>query len=88
MSSQTETPPRPDPPPAVVSSGAARDAVADDTPAHPPSADPFGAGDYARFEREDRTAGRVIGYLLCFFFVYTILVASAAIWWTLGSVGP
>ena len=48
-------------------------------------ADPFTAEEYARFAEEDGRAGRVIGWLLCFLFVYTILVASAAIWWTLNA---
>ena len=48
-----------------------------------PPADPFTAEEYAQFAAEDGRAGRVIGWLLCFLFVYTILVAGAAIWWTL-----
>ena len=52
-------------------------------PADAAAADPFTAEEYAQFAAEDGRAGRVIGWLLCFLFVYTILVASAAIWWTL-----
>ena len=56
-------------------------------PAAPAAAppDPFSAEEYAQFAAEDGRAGRAIGWLLCFLFVYTILVASAAIWWTVTS---
>ena len=52
-------------------------------PAAAPPADPFTEEEYAQFAAEDGRAGRIIGWLLCFLFVYTILVASAAIWWTI-----
>ncbi|NNJ25603.1 hypothetical protein [Alienimonas chondri] len=45
-------------------------------------ADPFTADEYRQFAMEDGRAGKLIGWLLCALFVYTILVASAAIWWT------
>ena len=61
--------------------GDAGDGDAGDGPAA--AGDPFTAEEYAQFAAEDGRAGRVIGWLLCFLFVYTILVASAAIWWTL-----
>ena len=50
--------------------------------APPPAAAPFTAEEYRQFAAEDGRAGRFIGWLLCALFVYTILVASAAIWWT------
>ncbi|MFH5804017.1 hypothetical protein [Alienimonas sp. DA493] len=50
------------------------------------SGDPFSADEYRQFAREDGRAGRLIGWLLCALFVYTILVASAAIWWTMQAV--
>lgn len=58
-------------------------------PAAPPraaAADPFSAEEYSQFAKEDGRAGKFIGWLLCTLFVYTILVASAAIWWTMQSV--
>jgi hypothetical protein len=33
-------------------------------------------------DREDVQAGRVMAWLLCFFFLYTIVVTSIAAWWT------
>ncbi len=49
-------------------------------------ADPFSADEYRQFAMEDGRAGKFIGWLLCVLFVYTILVASAAIWWTINAV--
>ena len=71
-----ETPP---PPPAAESAPPAGDGV-NGTPG-----DPFTAEEYRQFAADDGRAGRVIGWLLCALFVYTILVASAAIWWTLNA---
>ncbi|MBA3313149.1 MAG: hypothetical protein M3552_13435 [Planctomycetota bacterium] len=48
--------------------------------AAPPS--PFGAEEMQDLDREDVEAGRVIAWLLCFFFLYTIVVMSIAAWWT------
>ena len=47
-----------------------------------PGASPFSDEEFRQFAAEDGRAGKVIGWLLCALFVYTILVASAAIWWT------
>ena len=57
--------------------------VAPPAQAPPPAAAPFTAEEYRQFAAEDGRAGRFIGWLLCALFVYTILVASAAIWWTM-----
>ena len=46
-------------------------------------ADPFSVEEYRQFAEEDGRAGQLIGWLLCALFIYTILVASAAIWWTI-----
>ncbi|MEM9701771.1 MAG: hypothetical protein AAF907_04945 [Planctomycetota bacterium] len=46
--------------------------------------EPFTIEEYRQFAAEDGRAGKLIGWLLCALFIYTILVASAAIWWTLG----
>ena len=70
--------PNPDAPP-DARSGAGRVAPA-------VGGDPFSAAEYRQFAEEDGRAGRFIGWLLCALFVYTILVASAAIWWTLHAV--
>ncbi|QDT17904.1 hypothetical protein [Alienimonas californiensis] len=79
-----ETPaPTADAPPAAAVAAPERPA-----PAVAPTAggDPFSADEYRQFAREDGRAGRFIGWLLCALFVYTIIVASAAIWWTVQSV--
>ena len=75
----TRTPP----PPTAV------ETVPEDPPRNaPPGGDgetvasPFSDEEFRQFAAEDGRAGKVIGWLLCALFVYTILVASAAIWWT------
>ena len=50
------------------------------TPASP--APPFRDGEMQELDREDVQAGRVMAWLLCFFFLYTIVVTSLAAWWT------
>jgi len=43
---------------------------------------PFGDEEMQDLDREDVQAGRVMAWLLCFFFLYTIVVTSIAAWWT------
>lgn len=47
-----------------------------------PSPPSFGADELATLDREDGEAGKVIAQLLCFFFLYTIVVMVIAAWWT------
>ena len=63
------TPPagEPQPPHAVPSGGLPR---------------PFDAEELASLDQEDVQAGRVMARLLCFFFLYTIVVTVIAAWWT------
>ena len=56
-------------------------------PAHDPHAVPPGASqlapeEFSALEREDVEAGTLIGRLLAFFFLYTIVVTILAAWWT------
>ena len=78
---ETAPPPTAAAPPATA--GGAAGPAPPVAPPDPRETDPFTAEEYAQFAAEDGRAGRVIGWLLCFLFVYTIFVASAAIWWTL-----
>lgn len=43
---------------------------------------PFDAEELAALDNEDVQAGRVMAWLLCFFFLYTIVVTALAAWWT------
>ena len=45
---------------------------------------PFSHEELAQFDSDDTTAGRNIGKLLATIFLYTIIVMSAAAWWTFG----
>lgn len=47
---------------------------------------PFDAEELAALDREDVQAGRVIARLLCFFFLYTIVVTALAGWWTWAAI--
>ena len=47
-----------------------------------PPATPFGAEELAALDQEDVEAGKVMARLLCFFFLYTIVVTVIAAWWT------
>ena len=80
-----DTAPPPPAPPAT--DPAATEPAAPEAPPVKPAGDPFTPEEYRQFAAEDGRAGRVIGWLLCGLFVYTILVAAAAIWWTAASVG-
>lgn len=44
------------------------------------------AEEYAALDREDVQAGRLIGRLLAFFFLYTIVVTILAAWWTWAAI--
>ncbi len=48
----------------------------------PPPERPFDAEELAALDQEDVQAGRVMARLLCFFFLYTIVVTGLAAWWT------
>ncbi|HEX6985817.1 MAG TPA: hypothetical protein VF170_10585 [Planctomycetaceae bacterium] len=50
--------------------------------AAPPSVRPFDAEELAALDREDVQAGKVMARLLCFFFLYTVVVTIIAAWWT------
>ncbi len=50
--------------------------------APPVPATPFREEEMRDLDREDVQAGRVMAWLLCFFFLYTIVVTSIAAWWT------
>ena len=52
------------------------------TPKTPPPIRPFDAEELADLDREDAQAGKVMARLLCFFFLYTIVVTVIAAWWT------
>lgn len=43
---------------------------------------PVSAAELEDLDREDVEAGKVIAWLLCFFFLYTIVGMSLAAWWT------
>ena len=43
---------------------------------------PFDAEELAALDREDVEAGKAMARLLCFFFLYTIIVTVIAAWWT------
>jgi hypothetical protein len=47
-----------------------------------PSPSPFDAQELEDLDREDVQAGKVMAQLLCFFFLYTIVVTTIAAWWT------
>jgi hypothetical protein len=47
-----------------------------------PQADTLAPSEFAALDREDSQAGRVIGWLLAFFFLYTIVVSILVAWWT------
>ena len=48
----------------------------------PQAAPPFGPEEQASLEREDAQAGKLIGRLLSFLFLYTIVVTVLVAWWT------
>ncbi len=48
----------------------------------PAPATPLSPEEFAALEREDVQAGKLIGRLLAFFFLYTIVVTILAAWWT------
>ena len=51
------------------------------------TADPlFNDKELEQFSSDDTDAGRAIGKMLSFFFLYTIVVMSMAAWWTFASV--
>ena len=54
----------------------------------PPQAGPpmIDADELSSLDGEDVQAGKVIAQLLCFFFLYTIVVMSIAAWWTWDSI--
>ena len=52
------------------------------TSAPQPAVRPFDAEELAALDQEDVQAGRVMARLLCFFFLYTIVVTAIAAWWT------
>ena len=43
---------------------------------------PFDREDLQQFDRDDVSAGRAIGKMLAFFFLYTIIAMSLAAYWT------
>ena len=51
-----------------------------------PPAMPFDREDLAQFDSDDISAGRAIGKMLAFFFLYTVVVMSLAAWWTFDSL--
>ena len=51
-------------------------------PAVPSVVPTFDDAELAALDSEDVQAGRVIARLLCFFFLYTIVVCAIAGWWT------
>jgi len=46
----------------------------------------FNQADLDQFDADDTTAGRAIGKMLSWFFLYTILAMSIAAWWTYKSI--
>lgn len=52
------------------------------TDPHAPTDSPLSAEEFAALDREDVEAGKLIGRLLAFFFLYTIVVTILAAWWT------
>lgn len=53
-----------------------------DVPTIQHEADSFAPGEFAALDREDVQAGKTIGWLLAFFFLYTIVVSVLVAWWT------
>lgn len=53
---------------------------------HEPPEPAFDSTDVQYFQEEDRAAGRAIGKMLALFFLYTIVFASIAAYWTYQSV--
>ena len=52
--------------------------------ADPPSGDePFTPEQRAQFQADDAQAGRLIGRMLCAFFLYTLVVMALTTWWTI-----
>ncbi len=47
-----------------------------------PTSPPFGPEEQASLDQEDAEAGKLIGRLLSFLFLYTIVVTSLVAWWT------
>lgn len=47
----------------------------------------FNRDELQEFVSDDQEAGRRIGKILSALFIYTLVAMSAAIWWTLRSVG-
>ncbi|MGC1274743.1 MAG: hypothetical protein WBC44_13640 [Planctomycetaceae bacterium] len=52
----------------------------------PPPDRPFDAEELAALDQEDVQAGRVMARLLCFFFLYTVVVTALAGWWTWAAI--
>jgi hypothetical protein len=50
--------------------------------AAPPQATQLSPDEFAALDREDVQAGKLIGRLLAFFFLYTVVVTILAAWWT------
>ncbi len=48
---------------------------------------PFDREDLAQFDSDDVSAGRAIGKMLAFFFLYTIFAMSLAAYWTWTTLG-
>jgi hypothetical protein len=44
---------------------------------------PFNRDDIAQFDADDVAAGKSIGVMLSWFFLYTVVVMSLAAWWTI-----
>jgi hypothetical protein len=52
----------------------------------PPPPRSFDDQELAALDEEDVQAGKIMVRLLCFFFLYTIVVTSIAAWWTWDSI--
>jgi hypothetical protein len=48
---------------------------------------PFDREDLQQFDQDDVSAGRAIGKMLAFFFLYTIIAMSIAAYWTWTTLG-
>lgn len=46
----------------------------------------FQATEIEQFDQDDVQAGRAIGKMLSFFFLYTIIAMAISAWWTLRSL--
>jgi len=56
------------------------------TEPHASPTSPLSPDEYAALDREDAQAGKLIGRLLAFFFLYTIVVTILAAWWTWAAI--